>query len=195
MGGLFSLLGMLGFGVAGLKNAYDSCSVYDNSRQRAIEDGRDVFYGRRGEMYDVVTGKPCRKKKLDDGRVVLVELKNDRFIRDISYEKEKTQRELAYEKGHIGYIIDLPGVVDCPRALCETSTGRIYKHNPKMNTISYYRVENRRLVYEDGRSIPPGSALYYKSPESPAPDYLMKEIIKYEEKAGIYREQREKKED
>ena len=195
MGGAFILLGLLGFGVAGVKNKYDTSVIYDKNRQAAQDEGKDVFYGRRGEMYDVVTGKLCRQKKLDDGRVVLVELKTDKFIRDISYEKEDAKRKEALEKGHIGYIIDLPGVIFPPRAMVETATGRMYTCSSVADRIIYQKVENRRFVMEESRDIPRDAYLYYKSPESPAPDFIMKQIIEYEERAGIYREQREKKED
>lgn len=67
---------------------------------------------------------------------------------------------------------------------------RIYEVYKNGTNIVYLKLIDKRLMYDGIRMIPKGSADYYRYPNMVVPNDMMEEIIKYEEKAGIYREQR-----
>ena len=192
---LFTVLGVIGFGILGIKDYYDTCNINDERRQNAIEDGNDFYYGRRGEKYDVVSGKKCRIQKLPNGDANIVELSSGKFIRKLSEPKRMTEREKAFKENRVGYIADHYGDITRPRVKIETATDRIYSIDPNKDYIVYLKLYERRLTYDGIRAIPKSAIEYYRYPNTPVPADIMEQVIKYEERAGIYREQREKKED
>lgn len=189
MAGLFTWLGLAAFGALGIKNAYNTSKVNGDAYSRAVERGDDYYFGRHGEMYDVVTGKRCRIKKLSNGRAWLVEIDSDKFIRDISTQKEADARETALSKNHLGYYINVRAS-NSARCKVEAASGRIYEVDSKNSTIIYYKIEDRIKKIDGVRSIPKDSWWYYYSPETEVPTYMMQKIIEAERAGGIYREQR-----
>ena len=179
------------FGILGIQDAYQTSTIYDKRRQKALDKGEQYFYGRRGEMYDVVTGKQCRIKHDNKGNRYLVSAKNGKFIRHLTLEERLTEREKARRENRLAYMHDTKGL-GAKYVLREVATDRIFEHRYNKDFIEYKKIVNGNIVFDTVGFIPKSAMNYYDYPFRPVPEDIMKEGIAYEEQRGIYREPREK---
>lgn len=184
---MFTWLAAAVYAALGIDDAYKTSKVYDNAREDARERGLQYFYGRRGEMYDVVTGIKCKLKHDGKGNAYLVSAKNGRFIRNLTIAERLTERQKALKENRLVYRHDTRGIGAC-LAKRESSTDRIFEKKYNSDYLSYQKVVDGRLIPDFGRHIPKSAIPYYEYPYDPVPEDIMKEVIEWERKAGIYRE-------